>query len=126
MKTPAGAPQPGEETVDVAARRTARWAAVHARAQYRCAQRLDIKRNLIAAGSDEKLSRADRELLCKLDDDSLRKSAKWLTLQSGHGTIRNRDGTPAMLGQNTLSNTRRVLDNFEPLRLDQLDLTKYI
>ena len=31
-----------------------------------------------------------------------------------------------MLGHNTRSNTRRVLDSFEPLRLDQLDLTQYI
>ena len=123
---PAGAPQPGEETVDVAARRTARSAAVHARAQYRRAQRLDIKRNRIAAGSGETMSRGEWQLLSSLDDDSLRRWTNDLTIQAGNGTIRRIDGTPTMLGSNTHSNTRRVLDRFEPLRAEQLDLTQYI
>ena len=124
--TPACSPQPGEDPVDVAARRTVRREAVQARTRYTHAQSLALKRIRIEAGSNEWLSHADHELLRRFDDDSLRTRANRLTFQSGHGTIRDRDGMRAMLGQNTYSNTRRVLDSFQPLRMEQLDLTQYI
>ena len=124
--TPASSPQPGQDPVDVAARRTVRREAVQARTRYTHAQSLALKRIRIEAGSNEWLSHADHELLRSFDDDSLRTTANRLTLLSGHGTIRDRDGMQAMLGQNTHSITRRVLDSFQPLRMEELDLAQYV
>ena len=87
---------------------------------------MDRKRKRMNAGSGETMSRGEWQLLSSLDDDSLRRWTNDLTIQAGNGTIRRSDGTPAMLGSNTHSNTRRVLDSFEPLRAEQLDLTQYI
>ena len=47
-------------------------------------------------------------------------------MQVGHGTIWANDGTQSMLGQNTRSHTRRVLDDFEPCDPEDLDLALYI
>ena len=87
---------------------------------------LEEKRQRINAGSWETMSHWEWQLLSRLHDDSLRTRANDLTIQAGNGTIRRIDGTPAMLGSNTHSNPRRVLDRFEPLRAEQLDLTQYI
>ena len=123
----ASAAQPGEDTRDVEARRSARRLAVEARREHTYAMNLEEKRQRIEhRGSKETLSDWQWALLEGLHDDSLRTRANDLTIQAGNGTIRRIDGTPAMLGSNTHSNTRRVLDRFEPLRAEQLDVTQYI
>ena len=123
----ASAAQPGEDRRDVEERREARWAAVEARREHTYAMNLEEKRQRIQRwGSWETLSHWEWELLSRLHDDSLRTRANDLTIQAGNGTIRRIDGTPAMLGSNTHSNTRRVLDRFEPLRAEQLDLSQYM
>ena len=123
----ASAAQPGEDTRDVEARRSARRLAVEARREHTYAMNLEEKRQRIEhRGSKETLSDWQWALLDGLHDDNLRTRANDLTIRAGNGTIRRIDGTPAMLGSNTHSNTRRVLDRFEPLRAEQLDLTQYI
>ena len=107
------------------ARRERRKAAVEARGQLRYARGLNKKRKRIAEGSEEVLSWDELQTLQGLDDGSLRRWSNELTLQSGNGTIYNSDGTTVMLGANTRSITRCVLDSFEPMRPEQLDLTQY-
>ena len=120
-----GAAQPVEDTGAAEARREQRKAAVEARGQLRYARGLNKKRKRIAEGSEEVLSWDELQTLQGLDDGSLRRWSNELTLQSGNGTIYNSDGTTVMLGANTRSITRRVLDGFEPMRPEQLDLTQY-
>ena len=124
--------KPDEDSRDVEERREARWAAVEARRVHAYAMNLEAKRQRIEEekrhrkGSKETLSDWQWALLEGLHDDSLRTTANRLTFRSGHGTIRDRDGMRAMLGQNTHSNTRRVLDSFQPLRMEELDLAQYV
>ena len=80
------------------------------------------KRARIQGGSRETLSRSDHWWLERLDNDTLRRTANDLTIKSGHGSVRCRNGDVVMLGSNTLSHTRRVLDDFVPVRLENLDL----
>ena len=88
---------------------------------------LEEKRKRIQGwGSWETLSQWEWDLLSRLHDDSLRTRANDLTIRAGHGTIRRKDGTLAMLGSNTHSHTRRVLDRFEPLLPEQVDLEQYM
>ena len=108
-----------------AAHQTARFNAAKARSTYCRARRLDegIRAGVKSAAS---LFPHERELLAGLKDDSLRTNANQLTMQVGHGTIWAKDGTQSMLGQNTRSYTRRVLDGFEATDLEALDRTLYI
>ena len=122
----ASAAQPDEDRRDVEERREARWAAVEARRWHAYAMNLEAKRQRIEKGSKETLSDWQWELLEGLRDDSLRTRANDLTIRAGNGTIRRKDGTPAMLGSNTHSHTRRVLDRFEPLLPEQVDLSQYM
>ena len=122
----ASAAQPGEDRRDVEERREARRAAVEARREHTYAMNLEEKRQRINAGSWETMSHWEWQLLSRLHDDSLRTRANDLTIRAGNGTIRRIDGTPAMLGSNTHSNTRRVLDRFEPLLPEEVDLAQYL
>ena len=123
----ASAAQPGEDRRDVEERREARRAAVEARREHTYAMNLEEKRQRIEhRGSKETLSDWQWELLEGLRDDSLRTRANDLTIRAGNGTIRRKDGTLAMLGSNTHSHTRRVLDRFEPLLPEQVDLSQYM
>ena len=68
----------------------------------------------------------DWETIQWYDDDSLRQWSNRLTARSGNGTIYNYDGTTFMLGANmTRSITHRVLDRFQPMRPEEMDLTQY-
>ena len=119
--------KPEEDRRDVEERREARWAAVEARRVHAYAMNLEEKRQRIEhRGSKETLSDWQWALLEGLHDDSLRKTANDLTIRAGNGTIRRKDGTLAMLGSNTHSHTRRVLDRFEPLLPEQVDLSQYM
>ena len=113
-----------EEAARRAAHQTARLNAVKARSSYCRARRLEegIRAGVKSVAS---LFPHERELLAGLKDDSLRTNANKLTMQVGHGTIWAKDGTQSMLGQNTRSHTRRVLDDFEPLDPEELDLALY-
>ena len=93
-----------------AAHQTARFNAAKARSTYCRARRLDegIRAGVKSAAF---LSPHERELLAGLEDDSLRTNANELTMQVGHGTIWAKNGTRSMLGQNTRSHTRRVLED---------------
>ena len=125
MKAGAGQPEPdeaeaedeaakaarkAEEAALRAAHQTARFNAVKARSTYCRARRLDegIRAGVKSAAF---LSPHERELLAGLEDDSLRTNANELTMQVGHGTIWAKNGTRSMLGQNTRSHTRRVLED---------------
>ena len=114
-----------EEAARRAAHQTARLNAGKARSSYCRARRLEegIQAGVKSAAS---LFPHERELLAGLKDDSLRTNANKLTMQVGHGTIWAKDGTQSMLGQNTRSYTRRVLDGFEATDLEDLDRTLYI
>ena len=122
----AGQPEPdeAEEAALRAERQTARLTAAKARSCFCRARRLaeSIQAGVKSAAS---LSPHELELLARLEDDSLRKEANKLTMQVGHGTIWAKDGTQSMLGQNTRSHTRRVLDHFEPFDPEELDLALY-
>ena len=121
----AKAARKAEEAALRAAHQTARFNAAKARSTYCRARRLDegIRAGVKSAAF---LSPHERELLAGLEDDSLRTNANKLTMQVGHGTIWAKDGTQSMLGQNTRSHTRRVLDDFEPCDSEDLDLALYI
>ena len=121
----AKAARKAEEAALRAAHQTARFNASKARSTYCSARTLDegIRAGVKKAAH---LSRQERELLAGLADDSLRTNANKLTMQVGHGTLWADNGTQSMLGQNTRSYTRRVLDAFEATDLEDLDLTLYI
>ena len=57
-----------------------------------------------------------------LDNDILRRKANRLTIDSGHGTVHYQSGDTVLLGSNTYSNTRRVLDDFVPVSINDLDM----
>ena len=96
--------------------------AVKARADFRYAQCLARRRVRINRGSKETLSPADQWWLDRLDNDSLRRKANDLTIQSGHGTLHYKNGNTVLLGSNTDSNTRRVLDDFIPGSINYLGM----
>ena len=100
----------------------ARVKAVRARSDFRYAQTLARRRIRIKQGSKEWLSYADQWWLDRLDNDSLRRKANSLTIESGHGTVHYKLGDTVLLGSNTYSNTRRVLDNFVPVSINDLDM----
>ena len=99
-----------EEAARRAAHQTLRLNAGKARSSYCRARRLEegIRAGVKSAAS---LFPHERELLAGLEDDSLRTNANELTMQVGHGTIWAKNGTRSMLGQNTRSHTRRVLED---------------
>ena len=72
--------------------------------------------------SEEFLTARHLAVLSTYDDGSLRIHANALTVRSGHGIFILDDGTGQHLAGKQLSITRRVLDNFEPVRADDLDM----
>ena len=88
-------------------------AAVEARAQVRLARKYDglKKRN-------KPLYPDQLALAAKLHDGSLEAEANRLTMISGHGRLKRRDGTIVDIGGSTEGFTRAVLYNWTPPNLD--------
>ena len=90
-------------------------AAVQARAQLRLARKYDglKKRN-------KWLYPDQLALVAKLCDGSLEAEANRLTMISGHGRRKRRDGTTVDIGGSTGGFTRAVLYNWTPSNLDDV------
>ena len=88
-------------------------AAVEARAQLRLAKKYEgLKKKNKSLHPDQ------RALVAKLHDGSLEAEANRLTLISGHGRLKRRDGTNVNIGGSTGGFTRAVLYNWTPPNLD--------
>jgi predicted rRNA methylase YqxC with S4 and FtsJ domains len=61
---------------------------------------------------DSDLRKEDKELLARYYDDSLRKEANRLTLESGNGRLHSLDGKALDIGGSTGGYTRKLLQNW--------------
>ena len=101
--------QPGEQGE---AQKRATCAAVEARAQVRLARKYDHLK------AKKRLYPDQLKLVSKLHDGTLEKEAARLTMISGHGTFKRRDGTSVSIGGSTGGFTRAVLCDWTPPNLD--------
>ena len=111
-------PQQAEERTE--AKKQATHAAVMARAQVRLARK---DANLQAKWDEKKnnkkrLSPDQLNLVLQLKNGTLEEEAKRLTLLSGHGTFKSKDGTFIQIGGSTGGFTRAVLYDWTPPILD--------
>ena len=111
------ATQPVPQQLDEQAepQKQATRAAVEARAQVLLARKYDglKKRN-------KPLYPDQLALVAKLHDGSPEADANRLTMISGHGRLKRRDGTIVAVGGSTRGSTRAVLYNWTPPNLDDV------
>ena len=84
--------------------------AVKCRADLRWAGSLDKKRQ----SGFSKFTHYEMKVLSDFDSDKLRKQANEATKASGHGRLKNADGTFIDIGAETGGLTRTILDNWVP------------
>ena len=87
-------------------------AAVEARAKLRLARKYD------RLGKNKRLYADQAILVAKLHDGTLEAEAQRSTLLSGHGKVKQNDGTFVNIGGSTGGFTRAVLYNWTPPNLD--------
>ena len=104
-------PEPQKDSED---QKEATDAAVQARAKLRLAKKYDnLKKK-------RPLYPEQEELVESLHDGTLQKEANRLTILSGHGRVRQNDGTFVDIGGSTGGFTRAVLYNWTPPTLDEV------
>ena len=90
-------------------------AAIVARARYRHGKPLAILEEEQPIGKEPaRFTKEDEDILALYYDDSLRKEANRLTLESGNGRLHQADGNYVDIGASTGGYIRKILQNWKP------------